>query len=65
MTNMHSDRRHEDCALPERLEPTVMDPAQCPYRDTCPHLMLCVSEFIAELARADWGLPPNEDENDE
>lgn len=31
-----------------------IDPAQCQFRETCPHVMDCVTEFIVELARKDW-----------
>ena len=31
-----------------------IDPAQCRFRETCPHVMDCVTEFIVELARKDW-----------
>jgi len=37
-------------------EGATMDPAQCPYRETCPHLMQCVNEFLLDMARQDWGL---------
>lgn len=45
-------------ALKQPDEPLqdLMDPAQCPFRDTCPNLMQCVTEFLVELARKDWGI---------
>lgn len=35
-----------------------IDPAQCPFRDTCPNLLQCVTEFLVDMAREDWGLEP-------
>src|SRR5574341_1466781 len=47
-------KRVDDCPIPERLEPAILDPAQCRFRETCPHVMQCVTEFLVELARKDW-----------
>ena len=50
----------------DRRKPTPpnIDPAQCPFRDTCPHLMQCVTEFLLGLAREDWGMDEDKSGDD-
>jgi len=40
----------------ENTQVETMDPGQCPFRETCPHLMQCINEFLVDMARKDWGL---------
>jgi len=49
----------------ENTQIETMDPGQCPYRETCPHLMQCVNEFLMDMARKDWGLEAEADEEGE